>query len=70
MSELSDRIKNVIANEPVVVMPPLPKLGHWHTRDFTAAIAPASQIVKAKDRKAEIDNFLQAAVDGAIKILN
>jgi hypothetical protein len=50
-------------------LPPLPKLGHWHTRDFTAAIAPASQIVKAKDRKAETDDFLQAAVDSAIKIL-
>jgi hypothetical protein len=51
-------------------LPPLPKLGHWHTRDFTAAIAPASQIVKAKDRKAAVDDFLQAAVDGAIKILS
>jgi hypothetical protein len=50
-------------------LPPLPKLGHWHTRDFTAAIAPASQIVKAKDRKAETDDFLRAAVDSAIKIL-
>ncbi len=51
-------------------LPPLPKLGHWHTREFTAAIAPASQIVKAKDRKAKTDNFLRAAVDGAIKILS
>jgi hypothetical protein len=50
-------------------LPPLPPLGHWHTRDFTAAIAPASQIVKAKDRKSETDDFLQAAVEGAIKIL-
>jgi hypothetical protein len=51
-------------------LPPLPSLGHWHTRDFTAAIAPASQIVKAKDRKAETDDFLQVAVDGAVKILS
>jgi hypothetical protein len=51
-------------------LPPLPKLGHWHTHEFTAAIAPASQIVKAKDRKAEVDDFLRVAVDGAIKILS
>ena len=51
-------------------LPPLPKLGHWHTRDFTAAIAPASRIVKAKDRKAETDDFLLAAVDSAIRILS
>jgi hypothetical protein len=51
-------------------LPPLPKLGHWHTRDFTAAIAPASRIVKAKDKKAEIDDFLQVAASGAIKILS
>jgi hypothetical protein len=51
-------------------LPPLPKLGHWHTRDFTAAIATAGRIVGAKDKEAEIDDFLQAAFDGAIKILN
>jgi hypothetical protein len=50
-------------------LPALPKLGHWHTRDFTAAIAPASRIVKAKNRKAETDDFLLAAVGDAIKIL-
>jgi uncharacterized protein DUF5996 len=50
-------------------LPSLPKLGHWHTQDFTAAVLPASRIVKAKDRKAEVDDFLRAAVDGAIKIL-
>jgi hypothetical protein len=51
-------------------LPALPKLGHWHTRDFTAAIAPASRIVKAKDKKAVVDDFLRVAVDGAIKILS
>jgi hypothetical protein len=51
------------------LLPPLPKLGHWHTRDFTAAIAPASQIVKAKDRKAETGDFLRIAIDSAIKLL-
>jgi hypothetical protein len=50
-------------------LPPLPKLGHWHTRDFTAAIAPASRILAVKDKKARVDDFLQTAVDGAIKIL-
>jgi hypothetical protein len=51
-------------------LPALPKLGHWHTRDFTAAIAPTNRILKAKDRKTETDVFLRAAVDSAIKILS
>jgi hypothetical protein len=50
-------------------LPILPKLGHWHTQDFTAAVLPASRIVKTKDRKAATAEFLRAAVDGAIKIL-
>jgi hypothetical protein len=44
-------------------------LGHWHTRDFTAAIAPASKIVASKERKAETEAFLHEAVEAAIKAL-
>ena len=51
------------------MLPPLPKLGHWHTSDFTAAIAPASRIVEAKNQKAETVAFLQDAVEGATKVL-
>ncbi len=51
-------------------LPPLPELGHWHTRDFTAAIAPASRIVEAKDQKSETNAFLQDAVEGAIQALH
>jgi hypothetical protein len=50
-------------------LPPLPAVGHWHTRDFTAAVAPASRIVAAKDRGAEVAAFLQAAVEVAIATL-
>ncbi len=50
-------------------LPPLPKLGHWHTRDFTAAIATASQVLGAKDRGTETEAFLRAAIAGAIKAL-
>jgi hypothetical protein len=49
-------------------LPKLP-LGHWHTQDFTGAVATASDIVAAKDAKTATDAFLQAAVDGAIKAL-
>ena len=51
-------------------LPPLSKLGHWHTREFTAAIAPSSRIVQAKDQKVETEAFLLNAIEGAIKTLN
>jgi hypothetical protein len=51
-------------------LPSLPALGHWHRRDFVAAVATAHKIVAAKNQQAEIDEFLRAAVDGAIKVLS
>ena len=48
----------------------LPKLGHWHTHEFTAAVAPAHRIIEANNQKAAAEEFLTAAVDIAIKILN
>ena len=51
-------------------LPILPKLGHWHTHDFTAAIVPAHKIVAANNQMAETDDFLQATVNGAIKVLS
>lgn len=52
------------------VLPTLPMLGHWHERDFIAAVATARRIVAAKNQQAETDDFLQAAIDGAIKIFS
>ncbi len=52
------------------VLPTLPMLGHWHGRDFIAAVATAHRIVAAKNPQAETDNFLQAAIDGAIKVFS
>ena len=49
-------------------LPRLPTLGHWHLRDFVAAVATADKIVAAKNQQAEIDEFLRAAVDGALKV--
>jgi hypothetical protein len=51
-------------------LPGLPTLGHWHLRDFVAAVATAHKIVAAKNQQAETDDFLRAAVDGAIKVLS
>src|SRR5215468_5376021 len=51
-------------------LPKLPMLGHWHLRDFMAAVAPAHKIVAAKNQQAETDDFLRAAVDGAIKVFS
>jgi hypothetical protein len=50
-------------------LPPLPVAGHWHTRGFTAAIAPASRILAEGDRQTAADAFLAAAVDAAIAAL-
>jgi hypothetical protein len=35
-----------------------------------AAVAPAHKIVAAKNQQAETDDFLRAAVDGAIKVFS
>ena len=50
-------------------LPRLPKLGHWHTHEFTAAVVPAHQIVRANNPKTAADEFLKAAIDVAIKFL-
>jgi hypothetical protein len=50
-------------------LPRLPKVGHWHTHEFTAAVAPANRIVAANNQKAAAEEFLKAAVEVAIKIL-
>jgi hypothetical protein len=49
---------------------PLPALGHWHVHGFTAAIAPASRILEAKDRQTAAEAFLAAALDVAITALS
>jgi hypothetical protein len=50
-------------------LPNLPKLGHWHRRDFTAAVATAGQVLGAKDIRAETEAFLRAAIEASIKAL-
>jgi hypothetical protein len=41
----------------------LPLSGHWHTRDFTAAIALARDVVAATDQRAACETFVNAAID-------
>ena len=50
-------------------LPALP-FGHWHTRGFTAAILPASQIMMMADHQKTGDSFLDAAVTAAITALS
>jgi hypothetical protein len=50
-------------------LPPLPEVGHWHVKGFTAAIAPASRILPAEDCQATADEFLDAAITAAIEVL-
>jgi hypothetical protein len=61
---------SVYPNPDGKTLPALPKLGHWHTQEFTAAIAPAHRIVATGNPMAATDDFLQAAAERAIKILN
>ena len=51
-------------------LPPLPPLGHWHVRGFTAAIAPASRLLTAADRQAAAEAFLEGAVTAAVTALS
>src|SRR5262245_54641563 len=37
-------------------LPSLPALGHWHLRDFVAAVATAHKIVATKNQQAETDD--------------
>ena len=50
-------------------LPPLPAIGHWHADQFTAAVATASRIHEAKDQCGEVEAFLHAATETAIKTL-
>lgn len=52
------------------MLPTLPMLGHWHDRDFIAAVATAQKIVAAQDRQAETEEFLKVAIDHAIAVLS
>jgi Family of unknown function (DUF5996) len=53
----------------MAALPPLPAIGHWHAKNFTAAIAPAHRILAVKDQGAEVAAFLQAAIEAAIVAL-
>lgn len=51
------------------MLPTLPMFGHWHERDFIAAVATADKIVAAASQQGETDHFLQAAIHCAIGIV-
>jgi hypothetical protein len=53
----------------IASLPALTPIGHWHTRNFTAAVAPAHRIVAVKDEGAEVAAFLRAATDATIAAL-
>lgn len=50
-------------------LPALPAIGHWHAKNFTAAVALAHRIVAAKNQRAEVAAFLRAATDATIAAL-
>jgi hypothetical protein len=50
-------------------LPPVPPLGRWHIKDFTAAILPAHRILAAQARQSETETFLAEAVVAALTAL-
>ncbi len=50
-------------------LPLPPPIGHWHTVGFTAAVALASSILESTDPQKETEAFLDAAVEGSLKLL-
>jgi hypothetical protein len=46
--------------------PVLPPFAHWHTRDFTAAVANASALLAEPDHRAAAKTYLTVATDFAI----
>jgi hypothetical protein len=50
-------------------LPSCPTPGHWHTRDFTAAVATAHAIAAANGPPAAADAFLHDAAAIAVKLL-
>jgi hypothetical protein len=53
----------------IATLPRLPAIAHWHSHDFTGAVAPASRIVATGDPKAEIEGYLAAAIEIGLKLL-
>jgi hypothetical protein len=51
-------------------LPALPPVGHWHTQNFTAAIAPAQRILAVSDQGAAVASFLSTATAATIAALN
>jgi len=43
-------------------LPDIPEGGHWHTKDFVAAILPGSQIVENKMTGDDVAGFLSAVI--------
>jgi hypothetical protein len=50
-------------------LPLLPPLGHWHSHEFVAALAPAHKVVAARDQAYDTEAFFAAALDAALKAL-
>jgi len=50
-------------------LPPISELGRWHTKDFTAAVAPAHRILAAPARQTDTEKFLAEAIAASIKAL-
>jgi len=53
----------------VASLPPLPPIGAWHAKDFTAAVATATRILAAQDQGKAVTAFLHGALDATVAAL-
>jgi hypothetical protein len=51
-------------------LPTLPMFGHWHIKDFMAAVVPARNIYTSNNQRFETSEFLRTASNLAVKILS
>jgi hypothetical protein len=54
---------------PPAKLPPIPEIGTWYTKKFTAAVVPAHRILAAQGRQTETEAFLAAAVEASLAAL-
>jgi len=60
---------SVYPQPSATLLPKLPSGGHWHTREFAAAVLPWDKVLRAYDQKASAIVFLHGALAAAHKIL-
>jgi hypothetical protein len=54
---------------PVSALPDPPAPGHWHTKDFVAAVVAGDALLACKDRRAAAREFIDAGIAASRRLL-